>query len=474
MATSIVTPELELITVDASTVTLEDNIRDHVDTTDEAYQALLASVREHGVLVPTLGYRSEDGTIRIRAGQRRLLAARETGQPLPVVVADHGNSTAERIIAQLIENDMRADITPAQRVRAWSQLELEGLSVPKIAKAVGQHHDRVAAALTVSRSEQALKILEAQPIDLLHLAATLEFEDDPTTYAELVDRAVDSADQFEHYLERARQQRERRRVVLAHEAQLIEAGKAVYRQSELPEDVQVARASSLARQESIEPTAGGDPDVRIAVSISYSGDVIETPMMVNYAGYGYDYVHHNSGQSNAGPMTDEQKAARKLLSRRNKEWAASEVVRVRWLGEFLSRKTFPKNCASFIAVSLSRFGYDIGTRGQSLSIELLGLEPSTRGRQNSPLAERVLSNPATAGVVTLAIILGQHETGTSKETWRYPTAEFKHYLLQLESWGYSLSPVEKIAAGYEVSDDEGASLTDDAPGDFDEEPTDNE
>lgn len=439
----------ELVYVDPTTVIVDNNIR----TIADLDTAFLDSVREYGILSPTLGYRAEDGTIHIRAGQRRTLAARETGRNLPVIVAERGNTEAERIVEQLIENDQRTDLTPSERTKAWAQLEFEGLTVTKIAKAVGAHKDQVKAAIAVSKNDDALAVLDGEPISLLHVAACLEFADDPATHADLIECATTEPEQFEHQIERARQNRETRLKILAREAELVAEGKGIYRPGELG-DTPAARLTSLEKREGMEVTAEGEPEIQVHVAANYYGELTETEYMINYRAYGYDYRHSGSGSSNTGPMTDEQKRERKRLISRNKQWDAATVVRVRWLAEFLSRKTFPKDCGAFVAVSLSRFGSDLGSRGQSLSAELLGLEPQYRGMYKSVLADLVIENPAKAGLVTLAIVLGQHESGTSRDTWRYPKEEGKHYLLQLESFGYTLSPVEKIAAGYDVPDDD--------------------
>jgi ParB family chromosome partitioning protein len=54
-------------------LTLELNVRDAADL--DAH--FVASIQEHGVLIPLSGVRSADGTVWVRAGQRRALAARE-------------------------------------------------------------------------------------------------------------------------------------------------------------------------------------------------------------------------------------------------------------------------------------------------------------------------------------------------------------------------------------------------------------
>ena len=46
----------------------------------------------------------------------------------------------------------------------------------------------------------------------------------------------------------------------------------------------------------------------------------------------------------------------------------------------------------------------------------------------------------------MAIVLGGIEQQTSRDTWRSPRSETATYLQTLQTWGYPLSPVEKIAA----------------------------
>jgi ParB family chromosome partitioning protein len=80
-------------------------------------------VRAHGVLVPVLGLRAADAAVHVRAGQPRTLAAREAAVatiPVYVVQAD-GDSTAGRIVEQLVENEHRQHLTDADRVAVWQR-----------------------------------------------------------------------------------------------------------------------------------------------------------------------------------------------------------------------------------------------------------------------------------------------------------------------------------------------------------------
>lgn len=439
----------ELVQIDANTVVIDTNVRD--DASDLAAD-FIESIRQHGVLVPTLGYRDGTGVVHIRAGQRRTLAAQQTGQPLPVVVADRGDAEADRIIQQLIENDQREDLSPSQRIKGWSQLALAGMTVPRIAKALGAPKAQVTAAIGIAKNDLGLQLADSYDIDLIQLAETMSFADDPETQNGLLEVAVEEPDMFEHALEQARQRRSQREAFVAHCEELEAAGKKVIRSWADVDRSTTAHVSSLERYDDIEITAEGDPDIRILPQQRFEG-FIDTELMVNHLSYGYDHKRYG-GEQRGGPMSDEQKAERKLLIRRNKEWDAATAVRVRWLADFLGRRTFPKDCGAFVATSLGRYGRELNEKGQSLSQELLGLDRMSRGYQQSPLADLVDEQPAKAGLVTLAIVLGQFESNTSRETWRNPNKMGRAYLEQLAAWGYGLSPVERLAAGQEVADED--------------------
>ncbi len=57
--------------LDPQHLVLELNVRSDAGLTDD----FLASITEHGVLVPIVAVRTPDGTTLVRAGQRRTLAA---------------------------------------------------------------------------------------------------------------------------------------------------------------------------------------------------------------------------------------------------------------------------------------------------------------------------------------------------------------------------------------------------------------
>lgn len=450
------TSSLEAVLIDPNTVVLDENVR----ITTALDEAFIESVREHGVQTPAIGYRNSEGTIHIVAGQRRTLAARETGQPLPVVLTGAHDGTRDRIVNQIIENDQRASLKQSERIHAWKQLSLEGMTAPAIAKTLGQPKASVKAGLAAAASKKPVDDEQMNQIDLLHLAALVEFEHDEEVYSDLLDCALEYPDSFEHRLESARRDIEDASKVEAHIAELQKQFKVTITREELErisETVKIAPESHLTKNESMEVTAQDVLNVRIMVTVRrYYGktesEIVETPYIYDYPAHGYELQswRTNGGSANAGPMTEEQKAERKLLIACNKAWDIAAPVRRRWLAEFLGGKKFPNDCGEFAAVSLLRFGSDIANRGQEMPVTLLGMEYKYAGLHNSQLANLVTERPSRAGAITLALVLGQFEDGMKRESWRYPSAEGKHYLQQIEQWGYPLSDVERLAAGYLV------------------------
>lgn len=451
---------LETVVIDANTAVLDENIRTNTALDD----AFIESVREHGVQTPTIGYRDEAGAIHILAGQRRTLAARETGQQLPVVLTEATTDTRARIVSQIIENEQRASLTQRERINAWKQLELDGMTVPAIAKTLGQPKKSVKAGLTVATSKKPVDDESANKIDLLHLATLVEFEENEGEYAELLHCAIEYPESFEHRLEEARRAIADEALVQARIAELREGFAVTIDREEIArvsEYTKIDRESRLEKNENLPVTATNDSlDVRILVESrrmygAKEAVIEETRYIYDYPAYGYQLKSYLTpgGASNSGPMTDEQKAERKLLIERNKSWDAAAPVRGRWLAEFLQSRKFPTDCGEFTAVAFMRFGTDLANRGQEMSVTLLGLEYKYPGYSQSQLANLVTERPARAGALTLALVLGQFEAGMNRESWRYPTEGGKFFFQQIEKWGYTLSDVERLAAGY-LADDE--------------------
>lgn len=106
----------------------EGNMRLRSDFEGPAFDELVASIKEHGVLAPIL-VRKLTGAGRIGkweviAGNRRLAAARAAGlETVPAQLATMSDTEAKE--AQIVENVQRADVHPLEEGTAYRQL-IEG------------------------------------------------------------------------------------------------------------------------------------------------------------------------------------------------------------------------------------------------------------------------------------------------------------------------------------------------------------
>ena len=196
--------------LDPHSLKIGENIRDAVDLGKE----FLASLRQHGVLVPLTAVRGpRTATVTVRNGQRRTLGAREvelSTVPVYVLPANASDETAEaveRIVHQIVTNDQKADLTDAQRARGIQQMIDAGLSATKVAKKLSVSRDTVKAATTAAGSAAAIDALNCGQLSLVEAAALTEFEDaGPDVLQQLLDAA--GGPQFDHTVAQLRQQRE--------------------------------------------------------------------------------------------------------------------------------------------------------------------------------------------------------------------------------------------------------------------------
>ena len=429
--------------LDPASLVLETNVRTDVDLDD----AFVESIRSLGVLTPILAYRKDDEQVHVRAGQRRTRAARQVGlATVPVYVVTAQGAEAERIIEQLIENEQRTSLTEGDRIEAWKQLAFEGLSVTQIAKRTGAKRDRVKTGISVAQANSG-KSLMTQGVTLDQAAILLEFEDDPDTVAELTQTATTDPGFFPHAVESARRERANRAACAPLVAEAEQQGFTILAErpyhGEAPFTTRDLRKDDGSRVE-VEDLVGKD-GVFAYVAMYYSG-----PQTAYYvqdpAALGLSFVAGTGGAAaQKGPMTDEQKAARRELIANNKAWDAAETVRREWLAQFFARKTMPKNAiavtADILTVSYSAV-CDAMRTGSSYAAELLGVKGSGR----EALAEYRASHPTKSTHVALAITIAAVEQSTGRHTWRNPRSETARYLVALSEWGYALSPVEMIAA----------------------------
>jgi ParB family chromosome partitioning protein len=433
--------------LDPAALQIEDNVR-FLPELDKDDRQLVESIKQLGVLEPIVARRDEQGTVLVRMGQRRTLAAREAEVPtVPVFVIDAADNTIRRILEQLAENDHRRDLTGAEHVAAFQQLAFEGLSVATIAKRTRHTTQAVRDALAIAENETASDAIKMHELTLDQAAALIEFESDPATVDALVEVATENPEQFAHATQRARDDQRMKAIKDTAKAELVERGFTVLDSEPGYYETDFTPIRDLVTSEGERVTEDmiADADGRAAfVRVYYSS---EEATVLYYLADPKAAGFKKNG-STGGPMTDEQKAERKELIGNNKAWASAEVVRREWLTTFLGTKTLPKDAVLVAARGVTTHRREVGTameRGNSLAHVLLGID---RGDFWSPdkLASFVDQNPTKAQHVTLAIVLAGIDGSTSKETWRRPDPLHAAYFCQLAAWGYALSEVEQIVA----------------------------
>lgn len=490
--------------LDPHTLELELNVR-----TDAALDAeFVASIKEHGVLTPIAARRDPDGVVRVRAGQRRTLAAREAGlSTVPVYVrdlsaGDEKTQTGQRLAEQMVENIGRADLSGADYARGIQQMLDTGMSPTKVAKKLSVSKKVVEAAATVSESETACKALAGAALTIEQAAILAEFDTDPAATEYLL--AAENAGQFDH---RVAELREKAATAAAREVAAKpyrEAGHQVLDRrpgwseslsrycetsvwaadgtrgvsaeaiAEHPQawavylDEQPAyidtRSDETVDEYDIDwDVEGDDGSAEAAEGLIHPRFIKETtsfePLFYcvdpETAQVGtYAEVHGSGSGGGAASIGQESPAAKEAARRErrkvvllNKLGLAAEEVRRAWIKDkLLSRKTAPKGSAIWLATNLAQYP-DLVTnhRAEQVTRELLGLPEATR--LSAAAAELPPTGDGRAVVMLLGMVLAAMETETPKDAWRHSGRVSADYLRFLADHGYALSEVEKVVTG---------------------------
>lgn len=231
-----------LAMLDPGTLTVGANAR----TSVHLGRDFVASIKTHGVLQPIVAVRDPDGAVVVRLGQRRTLAAVRAGlDSVPVWVIEGAADEAERIVAQMVENDHRDAMEDTDRVAAVEQLSLLGMTAASIAKQLHRPRAEVKAALSVAKSATARAALAANqdaahpgdvdaqpaPLTLVQAALLAEVDDDAADVERL--RAEFAAGRSgEHVAQQIRDRRARAKAKAAAERAARADGLAVVPEGE--------------------------------------------------------------------------------------------------------------------------------------------------------------------------------------------------------------------------------------------------
>lgn len=432
-----------IVRVDPSTLLVGPNVRKQIELTKD----FVASIKEHGVLVPITVQETPDG-FDVIDGQMRTLAAVDAGlKEVPIYVSAPVESGGSRIVSQLVVNGDRQSVTGGDQVAAVKELALDfKMPVAQIVKKVGLAKEVVEQAIAVAKSPQASTAFASAGLTLEQAAKLAEHELSKADVKEL----TSGYGSFEHKLQ-----------------QILDARAATARTKELEAEVKKAGVPLAAK-----PTTGdyyssgtknkhqyltqlvdkvsGKP-VTVEEHAACAGHAAFVGQLDRYSNKSIEihYVctdpakhgHRDKNRSVPTPLTDAEKAARKLSGERAKVWPSATTVRLAWITEqLLTRKAMPAGWETIVAWTMLGQAGGSGTWnwGPKAS-ELLQLE-KTYG--SGPLVKYFETHPTKSATVALTAAIAQiEEEAGGKKGWE--SRKVREYLTLLASWGYGLSELEQ-------------------------------
>ncbi|WP_454859657.1 ParB N-terminal domain-containing protein [Promicromonospora soli] len=443
--------KVEFGLLDPRTLLIETNVRAEANLTPR----FLKSIRDNGVLIAILVQRTEQG-LRVRAGQRRTLAAIEVGlQAIPAMIVQGDEDQIRRLREQLAENYDREGLRPADYVAAFEQMSLLGVSAVDIANTTGHSTSDVKAALTVAKTKKAKAVQAKYDLTLDQAAVLAEFENDTEAVKALTEIAIKSPDRFAHAAQRRRDDRDAAARLAEAVKALADAGikQVINWNTEVKDNKAAQELDKLQTGEgnTLTPEAHAICPQRAAyIGTSYNGDIHTRHVCLDYKAAGHKLNRTNANDTRTEQEKQAASAERAEVITNNKAWKSAETVRREWLAQFAKRKTTPKDAATFLAGSLTADALSIekaslGAHG--LACEWLGLKTTGGWGSRQALTDLIAKvTPARALHIALVLALAAVEERTGLHTWRRPGTESR-YLRALEGWGYNLSDVEQIARG---------------------------
>jgi ParB family chromosome partitioning protein len=146
--------EFQLIPLE-SLIPADDNLR-HADPTDAAILSLAISIKEVGLLEPILvePHPFEDGSYRIKAGERRFTACGVAGvDPVQCLVQPVTEDVRQSIF--VVENVHREDLSPIELARGLKQMADAGATQRDIAQRSGMSQGHVSKLLGLLKLPKA-------------------------------------------------------------------------------------------------------------------------------------------------------------------------------------------------------------------------------------------------------------------------------------------------------------------------------
>lgn len=470
---------VQLAWVDPASLRTRDQVRGDASPSDDLTQ----SVRTNGILQPPIVVWDEGEQAHfIVAGHRRVGAAIIAGlDTIPVLVRDQTFGDTLRHQVQLVENERRKQLTPAEVARGYADMqELVPRTVEDIAAAVGETPEKVAAgikAVTHARTDQLLATRPA--IDLEKAAILTEFEEHKKIFDDLADVAETRPEDFAWRVESARANVARKAREDELKAQIKDSG------------------AKYAKVDGYGSLKG--PQIRLTDLENGQGKPIsprghaKCPGHVGFvSGYSLDSLkiewacadpeEHGHTRRGGAPreLTEEEKREAAERDAQRERVEANRKARRQWIRDLLPGKinqlpgVYAYMAAGLLAPS-TMYWHDF--REPYLTLTLLG-KASDAGEGDQVHADDLTRMSKTGEVAPFRLLLAAAFARHEYETARAAAAWQIRHFEQLTTWGYTLTEVDQEAltaahaaiarkADEETADENGEDPDDEY--DFDEE-----
>lgn len=449
------TPQIgTTIRIPIGELVVDSNIRKNATVPPD----MQASVALHGVLVPVDAYHA-DGAWHLQDGQIRYLASLAAGHTdIPAIVQDPALAEAARLERQVILNELRTAVTDSDRAGAYQALFELGITAEDIIASTSSDPDKVTKALRVKQSPYGAEVLDSGAVTLDQAAIIIDFEDDPSSVATLLQTAIERPGNFDHAVNTARHDREERERAAKALEKITKAGIPVI-DTDSPEYAAATPLDAVYLDEALtkKATIAKTKDAGLHGHVTSRNDwshgryqlVFEpTYVIVDPTGNGF-YTRPTTATGKPA-ATDEERAERRRVIANNKAWPLATEVRTTWIKDnLLARRELPTGVDKFIATSMAG-GHLVDSSDSGVGTARAMLEIPQNNSEHGwyqELVHEIEKKPGNANRIALAIAIGRCEGGrlSRSDAWRVRDSDLTklaRYLNALAMWGYALSDVE--------------------------------
>lgn len=473
-----------------------DNIRDAT----RGIRELAASIAEVGVLVPLIvvpvdavpDHEFEPHVTHVAVdGNRRQLAARQAGLPVPCLVRPDLHTAREHALTMAVTGLARDGLTVREEARAVQTMLNLGIDASGLGRATGRTRKQITTARKAARlSDDLARAATDHGLTLTDLAALTEWQHDPAA-VEMLTTAMGRG-QLAHALAQLDMTRRERQVTARTVRELTAAGVRCIderpRWKGTPCELSSLRAADAPPGQSFTPDSHAQcpghvahVDVTIYPADEEDDELVEVAVTygcADPAAYGHpdrwaatttdppasDSNDDADGQTPAERAAQAQRrreeeaarvdAARRQersdLIRRNKEADAAQQVRRQFLRDCLTARSRHQEMTAYALhqiltrdSTVTAWLTDWASRDRVLT-EILGDDPTT--------AAIAATGPRRL-VMLWAYVVAAHEHAMPRDAHRDTNRHRADYLRHLEQIGYTLSDVEELVITRAYPDD---------------------